>query len=136
MVYVEAFVRWYFYLKLDPSLVPEGKQLLTWFYPTETEDMVDSIRAKEKEVELESALFGLFPKLEKNIEWRRAMHLKMVDGTKLNVNQYKEKRFGPKLPSIDNLFLVGDSIAADGAWGDIGHESVLECYKAITGREA
>ncbi len=119
---------------LEPSLAPEGKQLLTWLYPTETEDMASPEKAKLKEKELESALFKLFPELERNIEWRRALHLKMVDGTEVNVNQYKEKRVGPVLPGVTGLYLVGDSISADGAGGDVGHESVLNCYRAITGR--
>lgn len=120
---------------LEPSLAPEGKQLLTWLYPTETEDMASPEKAKLREKELESALFKLFPELEKNIEWRRAVHLKMVDGTEVNVNQYKEKRIGPTLAGIKNFYLVGDSISADGAGGDVGHESVLNCYRAITGKE-
>lgn len=120
---------------LEPSLAPEGKQLLTWLYPTETEDMSSPGKAKLREKELESALFKLFPELEKNIEWRRAVHLRMVDGTEVNVSQYKEKRIGPTLGEIKNLYLVGDSTSADGAGGDIGHESVLECYRAITGKE-
>lgn len=120
---------------LEPSLAPPGKQLLTWLYPTETEDMVSTEKAKERERELESALFELFPELEKNIEWRRAVHLKMVDGTEVNIEQYREKRVGPTIGNIKNLYLVGDSTSADGAGGDVGHESVLECYRAITGRE-
>lgn len=120
---------------LESSLAPEGKQLLTWLYPTETEDMDSPEKAKLREKELESALVELFPELEKNIEWRRAVHLKMVDGTEVNVSQYKEKRIGPTLGDIKNFYLVGDSSSADGAGGDIGHESVLECYRAITGKE-
>jgi len=120
---------------IEPSLAPEGKQLLTWLYPTETEDMIDSKKAKEREEELLTALIRIFPDLKKNIDWKRAMHLKVVDGTEVNVNQYKEKRIGPWLPGVDNLFLVGDSTAADGAGGDVGHESVLECYRAITGKD-
>jgi len=119
---------------LEPSLVPPGKQLLTWLYPTEQEFMLYPEKAKSKEEELESALFNLFPDLEKNIEWRRAVHLKMVDGTEVNIHQYREKRIGPTIEGVRNLYLVGDSTSADGAGGDVGHESVLECYRAITGR--
>lgn len=120
---------------LEPSLAPEGKQLLTWVYPTETEDMNDPTRARMREKELEDALFELFPDLKDNIEWRRAVHLKMIDGTEVNINQYKELRVGPRVQGYEGFYLVGDSTSADGAGGDVGHESVLECYKAITSRE-
>ncbi|UCD85132.1 MAG: NAD(P)/FAD-dependent oxidoreductase, partial [Deltaproteobacteria bacterium] len=120
---------------LCPELVPEGKQLLTWIYPTPREDMEDSSVAKNREEELERALFELFPELEKNIEWRRALHLTMVDGVEVNIHQTSDKRPGFKVPGVESLFLLGDSTSAPGAGGDVGHESALECYKTITGRE-
>ncbi len=121
---------------LCPELAPDGKQILTWLYPTPREDMENTTVAKKREEEVEGALFELFPELESNIEWRRALHLTMVDGTEVNIHQTREKRPGSKVPGVEGLFLVGDSTGAPGAGGDIGHESVLGCYTAITGREA
>lgn len=114
---------------LELSLAPRGKQILTFFYPTPIEDMLVKETAKQREKELEEAVRKLFPKLE--VEWRRAMHLKMVDGIELNTKQFKEMRPGFK-SDVENLFFVGDTTAADGAGGDVAHESVLECYKEIS----
>lgn len=119
---------------LCPHVAPPGKQLLTWFQPTEVEDMADPQRARNLERALEQAIFRTFPALEKAIGWRRAMHLKMVDGVEVNVSQHRGKRPGYRVPGIENLFLVGDSLKAPGAGGDIGHESVLECYAEMTGK--
>ena len=59
----------------------------------------------------------------------------MVDGAQININQTRELRPGYKAPGIENLFLVGDSLGAPGAGGDVGHESVHGAYRTITGRE-
>jgi phytoene dehydrogenase-like protein len=121
---------------LCPELAPPGKQLLTWFVPTNVSDMEDGTRAKEIEQSLERAIFKTFPGLESAIEWRRPLHLKMVDGVEVNVKQHRGRRPGYRIPGIDGLFLVGDSLKAPGAGGDVGHEAVLECYREMTGREA
>ncbi len=120
---------------LYKELAPEGKQILTWLYPTPREDMEETSVAKKREEEVEKALFELFPELERNIEWRRVLHLTTVDGAEVNIHQTSEKRPGLKVPGVDGFFLVGDSTGAPGAGGDIGHESVLGCYTAITGKE-
>ncbi|MFO8056129.1 MAG: FAD-dependent oxidoreductase [bacterium] len=120
---------------LCPELAPAGKQLLTWLLPARVEDMQDPEKAGELEKRLEEAIFRLFPEIKDRQEWRRAMHLSMVDGVEVNVDQHREKRPGCRVPGIEDLFLVGDSLKAPGAGGDIGHESVLECYHELTGRK-
>lgn len=121
---------------LCPELAPPGKQLLTWFVPQNVADMEDGVRAKAIEQALEQAIFRTFPGLEAAIEWRRALHLRMVDGVEVNVDQHRNKRPGYRVPGIEDLFLVGDSLKAPGAGGDVGHEAVLECYREMAGREA
>jgi len=121
---------------LCPEVAPKGKQLLTWFYPTNIEDMQDLEKARKKSEEMEQALHRLFPELEKAIQWRRVQHLQTVDGAEINVNQHRNKRPGYMVPGISNLYLVGDSLKGPGAGGDVGHESVLQCYEEITGRQA
>jgi len=132
---------WYFWSPMSfgmftsnlcPELAPPGKQLLTWFYPTTLEDMQDPQRAKASEEELERAIYETFPGIQDAIEWRRAIHLKTVNGAQVNVNQTRDRRPGFRAPGIQGLYFVGDSTGASGAGGDIGHESVHECYKAIT----
>ena len=119
---------------LCPDVAPPGKQLLTWFYPTPLEDMKNSSKANAMSEEMESALFKLFPRLESAIEWRRVQKLRMVDGVEVNVDQHRGRRPGYAVPGVRNCFLVGDSLKGAGAGGDVGHESVLECYREITGR--
>lgn len=120
---------------LCPDQAPAGKQLFTWFQPANREDMEDEPRAAVMEKELERALFRQWPGLEPAIEWRRSARLKMVDGVEVNIRQHRGKRPGCRPPGMQKLFLVGDSLAAAGAGGDVGHESVLECFKEMTGRE-
>ncbi len=120
---------------LEPALAPPEGQILTFFYPRPVEEMEDPEKAKQRIDELEKAVFNLFPELQDRIAWRRAAHLTMVDGVEINIHQHRFKRPGFRAPNIPNLFLVGDSTAGDGAGGDVGHESVLECYSEMMGRE-
>lgn len=119
---------------LEPGLVPAGRQLLTWLCPEDVGRLSQPAQARRIEAEVEAALFRTFPDLEASIEWRRAMRLRMVDGVEVNIRQHRGRRPGPLVPGVEQLYLVGDSTAADGAGGDVGQESVLVCYEAITGR--
>lgn len=120
---------------LAPHLAPQGKSLLTFFYPTSVEDMESPEKAKKRAEELDEAVHRLFPSLKECVEWKRVSHLKMVDGVEVNIYQYAEKRPGYRIPGIGNLFFVGDWTCAEGAGGDIGHESVIGCYREITGKK-
>ena len=119
---------------IDSSVVPQGKQLLTFFYPTSVEDMKDKELRKKRENEIIEAIFATWD-IEGNLEWKRVLHLTMVDGAQINIRQTRELRPGYKLPGVKNVFLVGDSLGAPGAGGDVGHESVHGVYRTITGRE-
>lgn len=119
---------------LCEAVAPKGKQLLTMFYPTSYEDAADPARAKVRREELWDAVHSYFPAIDKHILWKRETALKMVDGVQVNVDQTEDRRPGPRVPGIEGLFLVGDSIAAPGAGGDVGNESVMITYKAMTGR--
>ncbi len=116
---------------LETSVAPQGKQLLTWFFPTTLEDMEDSAAAGKRENELWKAIRMYFPDIEKYIEWRRVSKLRVIDGVQVNTEQTIEARPTSEVPGIKNLFLVGDSIAAPGAGGDVGSESIELTYKAI-----
>lgn len=120
---------------LAPHLAPAGKSILTFFYPTTVEDMESPEKAKEKEEELERAIYKLFPDIKSATQWKRVFHLKMVDGAEVSIEGYAEKRPGYKIPEVENLFFTGDWTCAEGAGGDIGHESVIDCYKVITGKK-
>lgn len=135
---------WYFWKPMSfglftsnirPETAPPGKQLLTWFCPAEHSEMEDEKKVCDLEKQLEQTIFDQFKGLENAIEWRRAMHLTMVDGVEINVDQHRGKRPGYLVPGIDELFLAGDSLKGAGAGGDVGHESVLGCYREMTGRD-
>ncbi len=120
---------------LAPGLAPEKGQLLTMFYPTTMEDVRDSAARAERKDELWIAIKRFFPDIDRHILWKRESSLRMVDGVQVNTHQTEARRPGPRVPGFDDLFLVGDSIAAPGAGGDVGNESVLATYREITGRE-
>ena len=116
---------------VEPSLAPEGKQHLTWLQPVDSKKIKQKQWAKKKCEELEKNLFNFFPRLEDSIEWRRVLYLPVVDGTEVNIHQTEDKRPSSVVPGVNNLFLVGDSIAAPGAGGDVGHEAVHVTYNKI-----
>lgn len=116
---------------VEPALAPEGKQLLTWLQPLPVEIFEDKAQLAAKEKELEQALFSFFPGLEQAVQWRRALHLPVVDGVEVNIDQTAPRRPAFTVPGTKNLFLVGDSTGSPGAGGDVGHESVPLSYRAI-----
>jgi phytoene dehydrogenase-like protein len=118
---------------LCPELAPSDKQLMTFLMPVAPEEL--SSRGAELEAELEAELFRTFKGLEDAVQWRRAMHLELVNGVEVTIDQHRGLRPGYRVPDVDELFLVGDWLRGAGAGGDVGHESVLECYDAITQQE-
>ncbi|MBT3221736.1 MAG: NAD(P)/FAD-dependent oxidoreductase, partial [Proteobacteria bacterium] len=91
---------------LCPDLAPPGKQLLTWFCPASQEEMADRKRVRTLEKALEQAIFRVFHGLEDAIQWKRSMHLDMVDGVEVNVDQHRDKRPGYRVPEGKDLVAV------------------------------
>ncbi len=118
---------------LADGLAPEGGQVLTMLYPVTMEDVRDGALRIQRKDELWTAIKKYFPDIEQHVLWMRESSLKMVDGAQVNTTQTADNRPGTAVPGVKNLFLVGDSVAAPGAGGDIGNESVLAAYAAITG---
>ena len=81
------------------------------------------------------AIRKYFPGIDDQILWKRESCLRMVDGAQINTRQTDDRRPDTAVPGFSNLFLVGDSIAAPGAGGDVGNESVLVAYRRMTGRD-
>ncbi|MBU1696987.1 MAG: FAD-dependent oxidoreductase [Proteobacteria bacterium] len=115
------------------GIAPQGMQLLTMFYPISLEDMTDLEKRKMRRNELWKAIKDFFPDIESHIYWKRETSLKMIDGVQVNIDQTEDKRPKSSVPGIENLYLVGDSIAAPGVGGEIGNESVLITYREMTG---
>ncbi len=116
------------------GITPENGQLLTMWYPTSLEDVIDPEMRENRFEELWETIRRFFPDIDEHIHWKREKSLKIVDGAQINIHQTEDLRPGANVPGIDQLFLVGDSIAAPGAGGDVGNESVLVTYGAITGK--
>ncbi|MDD5222883.1 MAG: NAD(P)/FAD-dependent oxidoreductase [bacterium] len=125
----------FFPSNFEPRLAPPGHQLLTWFYPLEKFQVEDEQASRGFKSGLEEAIFALFPALPERIKWSRSLYLPMVDGAEVSVDQIREDRPEPIVPGVEGLFLVGDSIGGEGAGGDIGHNSVVQCYLTITGKK-
>ncbi|MFZ5867659.1 MAG: phytoene desaturase family protein [Thermodesulfobacteriota bacterium] len=120
---------------VEPSLAPRNRQILTMYYPTDREDVADPAVAKTRKEELWSAVRSFFPDIDAHIIFKRETALNMVDGAQLSVHQTEHKRPGPSVPGVKDLYLVGDSISAPGAGGDVGNNSVIVTYRAVTNRE-
>ena len=120
---------------LEPGLAPEGGQILTMLYPVTMNDVKDTNMRMQRKEELWDAIRSYFPGIDDQILWKRESCLRMVDGVEVNTRQTDDRRPGVAVPGIEGLFLVGDSIAAPGAGGDVGNESVLVAYRRITGRD-
>jgi len=97
--------------------------------------MKNRATAARRKKELWAAVRRVFPGIEKHVLWKRECALPMIDGVQVNVDQTEEKRPGVRVPGLEGVYLVGDSVAAPGAGGDVGNESVLIAYRAITGKE-
>ncbi|TFH41206.1 MAG: NAD(P)/FAD-dependent oxidoreductase, partial [Chrysiogenales bacterium] len=106
---------------LVPGLAPENGQILTMFYPTTLDDVRDSAMRAMRKDELWIAIRNYFPDIDRHILWKRETSLKMVDGVQVNTYQTEDRRPGSAVPGFNDLYLVGDSIAAPGAGGDVGN---------------
>ncbi len=125
----------FFPSNFEPRIAPPDHQLLTWFYPLEKFQVEDNEVSRGFKTRLEEAIFSLFPALPERIRWSRSLYLPMVDGAEVSVDQTREDRPAPEVPGVDRLFLAGDSVGGEGAGGDIGHNSVSQCYSTITGKK-
>lgn len=114
---------------LCPEVAPQGKQLLTFLLPVGPDEIAS--RGAELEAQLEAELFRTFKGLEDAVQWRRAMHLDLVDGAEIAIDQHRGLRPDYRVPGIEGLFLVGDWLRGGGAGGDVAYESALECYDEI-----
>lgn len=111
---------------IDLSTAPEGKQLLSWFYPLPLPWMRNQDKVKREEERLREMLGEMFPGIWEAVEWERVMRLSMVDGFLPRPGQTREDRPGFTLPGLDNFFLCGDTTCAEGTGGDTAFNSALE----------
>jgi len=115
----------------EPALAPAGGQIYTAFSPAGVEVIRNRKAAHALQARMKEALYLKWPGLEAATIYKRTLFLEMVDGVEVNIDQIPCDRPGYTVPGVGNLFLVGDSTCAPGGGGDIGHESVQECYEKI-----
>ncbi|MDI6872989.1 MAG: NAD(P)/FAD-dependent oxidoreductase [Actinomycetota bacterium] len=116
---------------IDPSTAPEGKQLLSWFYPLPLPWMKNPDKVKREEERLRGMLGNMFPGIWEAVEWERTMRLNMVDGFLPRPGQTREDRPGFTLPGLDNFFLCGDTTCAEGTGGDTAFNSALRVSELV-----
>lgn len=111
---------------IDAETAPEGKQLVTWYYPLPFEMMDDHDKVEAEERRLIELLENMFPGIIENVEWERMLRLKMVDGFEPRIGQTAKDRPGVKVPRVENLFLAGDAVSAASNGGDVAFNSAVE----------
>ncbi|MBC7246442.1 MAG: NAD(P)/FAD-dependent oxidoreductase [Actinobacteria bacterium] len=110
---------------IDPGMAPEGRQLLSWYYPLPYGWMKNGEKVGREEDRLRGLLREMFPGIWEVVDWERAMHLHMVDGFLPRPGQGRDERPGFTIPSIDNFFLCGDTTCAEGTGGDTAFNSAM-----------
>ncbi|MHA1377442.1 MAG: phytoene desaturase family protein [Candidatus Helarchaeota archaeon] len=121
----------FFESNMHPEITPKGKQLFTLYNIMDYEEVEDKKFAKRRIEQLFKLIYSVFPKMEKNVEWTRILHLKTVDGAEPNIYQYGPLRPNYIVPNLKNLYVIGDATRAQGTGGDIAFNSALDCYKLL-----
>jgi len=116
---------------IDPDMAPEGRQLLSWYYPLPYPWMRDREKVEREENRLRSLLGEMFPGLWEVVEWERVLRLSMVDGFLPRPGQTREDRPDFTVPGIDNFFLCGDATRAEGTGGDTAFNSALRVSELV-----
>lgn len=105
------------------TVAPEGKQLASFFYPTE-----DIEKPGKKDIELlKNAIRRMFPGIQGKTEWELERVFPVVDGAMPTYQQSYLDRPDFKVPGIENLYLIGDTTRGMGTGGDIAFSSALKC---------
>jgi phytoene dehydrogenase-like protein len=110
---------------IDPGMAPEGKQLLSWYYPLPQQWIRNAEKMRREEQRLRDLLDSMFPGIRDAIDWERIMHLPMVDGFVPSPGQTRADRPGFTVPAIENFFMCGDSTKAEGTGGDTAFNSAI-----------
>ena len=116
---------------IDPGMAPEGRQLLSWYYPLPQPWVKNSEKMDREEQRLRGLLQEMYPDIWKAVDWERAMHLSMVDGFLPRPGQTREDRPDFTIPGIDNFFLCGDTTRAEGTGGDTAFNSAIHVSRLV-----
>jgi len=116
---------------IDPGMAPEGRQLLSWYYPLPLPWVKNSEKMEREEQRLRDLLEEMFADIWKVLDWERTLRLNMVDGFEPRPGQTREDRPGFTIPSIDNFFLCGDTTRAEGTGGDTAFNSAIHVSRLV-----
>ena len=83
--------------------------------------------------EVQTKYAELFPGLEQAVEWKREL-VTMVNGAELNVAQTAGRRPDIRARGPGGLYLIGDTVGAPGAGGEIAAASALSCFSMLAGQ--
>ncbi len=125
LVTAEPLTMGQFTSNIDPDMAPEGRQLLSWFYPLPQQWIRNSDKMHREEQRLRDLLDSMFPGIWDAVDWERVMHLPMVDGFLPRPGQTRADRPGFTVSSIDNFFMCGDCTSAEGTGGDTAFNSAI-----------
>lgn len=116
---------------VDPTTAPEGKQLATWYYPLPVGMMDDRDAVEAEERRLVAMLDEMFSGIMDRVEWERTLRLKMVDGFEPRAGQTAKDRPEVRVTGVENMFLAGDCVAAQGNGGDVAFASAVEAARGV-----
>ncbi len=116
---------------IDPGMAPEGKQLLSWYYPLPQPWMKNAEKMQREEQRLRDLLQEMYPGIWDKSDWDRVMRLPMVDGFLPKPGQTRAERPDFTIPSLDNFFLCGDGTRAEGTGGDTAFNSALHVSRLV-----
>ena len=128
---------------LDPSLAPEGKQLLIagGGCPTPSQGFVNKEHKKICEDAIIRSLEKIFPNIRKHILWTETTspedinNLVNKDGTVIGIGQTIEQvgvnRPSHEIPGIKNVFCCGADTGRTGIGGELAANSAIELYEII-----
>ena len=117
---------------IDPGMAPQGKQLLSWYYPLPLPWIKNAEKMQREEQRLREALAEMFPGIWEAVDWQRAMRLSMVDGFVPRPGQTREDRADFTIPSLENFFLCGDTTRAEGTGGDTAFNSAMHVCDLVS----
>ncbi|MFX1337909.1 MAG: phytoene desaturase family protein [Promethearchaeota archaeon] len=128
---------------LDPSLVPEGKQLIIagGGCPTPSQGFNNKDHKNMWEQAIIKSLEIIFPNIRKHILWTETTSPEDInnfvnkDGTVIGIGQTIEQvginRPSHEIPGIKNLFYCGADTGRTGIGGELAANSAIELYKKI-----
>ncbi len=116
---------------IDPQAAPDGRQLLSWYYPLPLQLVKERERVEKEERRLRGLLGDMFPGIWNAVEWERVLHLHMVDGFLPRPGQARPDRPDFTVKGLENFFIAGDGTRADGTGGDTAFYSAIHVSKLV-----